>query len=63
MCKIQQRSVLLNFRKLQPAFVPEKKREKRKREPIYHEDLLSKDVKKVHTYNPAICLLKSFLKR
>ncbi|CAG2247701.1 unnamed protein product [Mytilus edulis] len=31
--------------KLQPAFVPEKKREKRKRDPIYHDDLLNKDLK------------------
>ncbi|XP_071127902.1 uncharacterized protein [Mytilus edulis] len=44
-------------RKLQPAFVPEKKREKRKRDPIYHDDLLNKDLKEqpkfmLVPYNP-----------
>lgn len=37
----------LKHRKLQPAFVPERRTEKRKTEPVFHEESPSKEAKKV----------------
>lgn len=37
----------LYHRKLQPAFVPERRTEKRKTEPVFHEESPSKEAKKV----------------
>lgn len=34
-------------RKLQPAFVPERRPEKRKTEPVFHDEILQKEAKKV----------------
>ena len=39
----------LFFRRLQPAFTPQKVREKIKREPVFHDELLENEPEKVRT--------------
>ena len=42
---------VLYFRRLQPAFTTKKVREKIKREPVFHDDLLETPVKKVKIFS------------